>query len=179
MIDAAVITSQRPNNNTDSKIGRKKNNPHALSVSEERFSSCGHPGKDVFRLDSVSSNRHLCSGCKACVDLDGLVRDKVEKGSKIRLQVSKFMFTVFDRTYDLCDLLEMVKDGPKCPIEPSQTSLRACLPLHKSLATDIQANIKATGVTASQKPLFCIEGSAMIESHCPKDVGPGSAACNS
>lgn len=118
-------------------VQASKTNPHALLASEERFSSCGNPSKDVFRIEAVTSNRHLCSGCKACVDLEGVLKGRIEKGSMVRLEISKYFFTLFDKTYDLCDVLATVPEGPKCPIEPTAGGLRACLPLEKTLTTDV------------------------------------------
>lgn len=189
IVDAAANQQQentradkrdQPLRKATSKPARSKhsNNPHALLASDERFSSCGNPSKDVFRIESVSSNRHLCSGCKACVDLEGILKGRIEKGSMVRLEVTKYFVTVFDKIYDLCDVLETDPEGPKCPIEPTAEGLRACLPLDKSLTTDVVAGIRVTGITSSRRPLFCIEGSAMVESNCPREVGPGSYACN-
>ncbi|KAF9349748.1 hypothetical protein BGX26_011990 [Mortierella sp. AD094] len=164
------------NNNGNDQTSKKKPNPHALSASEERFSSCG-TSNDVFRIQSISSNQHLCSGCKACIDLEGALVGTIEKGAKVRLEVSKYYLPVYDQEFDLCQILENVEEGPKCPIKPTNKGLRACLPLDKSLTTDVEAGIRVTGFTESGKSLFCVEGSAMVESQCPKDVGPGSYAC--
>ncbi|KAF9438837.1 hypothetical protein BGZ76_004148 [Entomortierella beljakovae] len=161
-----------------SRLPKKNfNNPHALSVEEERFSSCGR-SSDVFRIQSISSNRHLCSGCKACINLEGFLSDTVSHGAKVRLEVSKYYYPLIDQEFDLCKILEGVKDGPKCPISPTSKGLRACLPLDSSITTDVSADLRVTGYTGSGKPLFCVEGSAMVESQCPRSVGPGSYACN-
>ncbi|KAG0054054.1 hypothetical protein BGZ83_012043 [Gryganskiella cystojenkinii] len=186
-IDAAVIdkviikhnrhVKNRPGQETHWRKEKKKINPHALSASDERFGSCGST-KDVFQLSSVSSNRHLCSGCKACIDLEGRLKGTIDQGSNVRLQASKFFFTVYDETFDLCALLDKAENGPRCPIAPNQDGLRACLPLDKSLTTDISADLVVTATDSAMRPLFCIEGSAMVESTCPSDVGPGSQTCN-
>ncbi|KAF9963261.1 hypothetical protein BGZ70_007536 [Mortierella alpina] len=153
---------------------RHRQHEHALALPQERFSSCGSISSDIFSLQSVKSSQHLCSGCKACVSIEGLLKGRIERGAKVTLKVSKFFFTVLDKTYDLCDLLEKVEGGPKCPMEPTYKGLKACLPLDKSL---ISANIKVSAVDAQQRPLFCIEGTAMVESRCPAEFGPGSVAC--
>jgi len=111
-------------------------NVHALAASEERFKSYGG-SSDVFKVKSISSNKHLCSGCQACIELEGDLQGTVDQGSTIRLQVSKFFFTVYDKTFDLCAMLEMIDNGPRCPLSPNSDGLRACLPLDKSLTTDV------------------------------------------
>ncbi|GJJ70187.1 hypothetical protein EMPS_02536 [Entomortierella parvispora] len=156
--------------------GQARNNPHALSAEEERFKSCGG-SKDLFHIQSITSNRHLCSGCKACINIEGMLQGPVDEGSKVRLTVSKYIFTVFDQTYDLCAMLARIENGPRCPLAPNSDGLRACLPLDKSLTTGISAGIRVAAVDSKQNPLFCIEGSAMVEKDCPRDVGPGSYAC--
>ncbi|KAG0031481.1 hypothetical protein BGZ82_006961 [Podila clonocystis] len=148
-----------------------------MSVNDERFSACGSR-MDMFQVQSVSSNEHLCLGCKACIDIEGILRVPIVKGATVRLQVSKFFFKVMDRTYDLCALLDTVMNGPRCPIEPNHNGLRACLPLDKSLTTDVSATLKVTAYDSLKRQLFCLEGEAMVESACPHSVGQGSLACN-
>ncbi|KAF9549009.1 hypothetical protein EC957_005001 [Mortierella hygrophila] len=151
----------------------------------ERFSSCGNPKTDLVTIASIESSEHLCSGCQACVKIDGILKGKVEKGAVVKVVVTKFFFTVFERTFDLCESLELVSGnegeggaGVKCPIEPTTAEgLRACFPLDKSLPTGISASIWVTGMTAEKKQLFCVQGSAWIEGNCPAEYGPGSAAC--
>ncbi|KAF8949808.1 hypothetical protein BGZ52_004699 [Haplosporangium bisporale] len=152
-------------------------NPHAMSAEEERFSTCGSPATDMFQVSTISSSQHLCSGCSACIDIEGFLRVPINEGATVRLQVTKFFFNVFDKTYDLCALLETIKDGPRCPIAPNQNGLRACIPLDKSMTTDISASLKVTAYDSWKRQLFCIEGDAMVESECPNNVGPGSYAC--
>ncbi|CAO3567407.1 unnamed protein product [Mortierella alpina] len=158
-------------------LSGRRHRQHALALPQERFSSCGSTSSDIFSLQSVKSSQHLCSGCKACVSIEGLLKGRIERGAKVTLKVSKFFFTVLDKTYDLCDLLEKIEGGPKCPMEPTYQGLKACLLLDKSVPTDISANIRVSAVDAQQRPLFCIQGTAMVESRCPADFGPGSAAC--
>ncbi|KAF9990491.1 hypothetical protein BGZ75_001671 [Mortierella antarctica] len=155
----------------------RRHTQHALAAPQERFRSCGSPTSDLFSIQSVKSSQHLCSGCNACINIEGLLKGPIEKGSNVTLKVSKFFFTVIDRTYDLCDLLEKVGGEHKCPMEPTYKGLKACLPLDKSVVTDISADIKVSAVDAQQNPLFCIQGTAMVESHCPAEFGPGSPAC--
>ncbi|KAF9111431.1 hypothetical protein BGX27_004945 [Mortierella sp. AM989] len=183
LVDAAAVKKNdkskgksKGNKGKKDQNTKKKVNPHALSAEEERFTTCGTTN-DVFQIKTISSNQHLCSGCKACIDLDGVLTGTIDKGAKVRLEVSKYYISVFDQEFDLCQILEGVEEGPKCPIKPTDKGLRACLPLDTSLTTDVLAGIKVTGFTSTGKSLFCVEGSAMIESQCPKDVGPGSYAC--
>ncbi|KAG0262559.1 hypothetical protein BG011_010061 [Mortierella polycephala] len=62
LAEAAAV---RHENISKSKSKSEKHNPHALDASKERFSSCGNPYWDVFHLESITSNRHLRSDCKA------------------------------------------------------------------------------------------------------------------
>ncbi|KAF9310699.1 hypothetical protein BGZ91_007024 [Linnemannia elongata] len=151
----------------------------------ERFSSCENPNTDLVNITSIQSSEHLCSGCQACVKIDGVLKENVEKGALVKVVVTKFFFTVFERTFDLCESLGLVPGnegeggaGVKCPIEPMPTEgLKACFPLDKSLPTGISASIWVTGLSVEKKQLFCVQGSAWIEGNCPADYGPGSAAC--
>ncbi|KAF9329663.1 hypothetical protein BG006_007287 [Podila minutissima] len=72
-IDAAAVKTKQPKN-----LGLREmsENPHAIP--------------------------HVCSGCKACIALEGFLQVPIVKGAT-RLQVSKFFF-VMDQTYDLCAL---------------------------------------------------------------------------
>lgn len=111
----------------------------------ERFSSCGNPNTDLVNITSIQSSEHLCSGCQACVKIDGVLKENVEKGAVVKVVVTKFFFTVFERTFDLCESLGLVPGnegeggaGVKCPIEPMPTEgLKACFPLDKSLPTGV------------------------------------------
>ncbi|KAG0281361.1 hypothetical protein BGZ95_004700 [Linnemannia exigua] len=154
---------------------------------EERFTSCGNPVHDTISISSIQSSDHLCSGCKACVRIDGILKERIERGAVVRLQAFKFFFTVLDKTFDLCETLETMGGestgggGVRCPIEPMATGaegLNACFPLDKSFPTGISASLKVTGLTAvEKKPMFCVQGSAWIEGNCPAAYGPGSAPC--
>ncbi|KAF9368849.1 hypothetical protein CPB97_004210 [Podila verticillata] len=172
-IEAAAV-KKRPNILDLRKMSK---NPHVMSAEEERFSTCGSREKDMFQVSKISSSQHLCSGCRACIDIEGFLRVPIDEGATVRLQVSKFFFNLLDKTYDLCALLETVKDGPRCPIAPNQDGLRACLPLDKSMTTGISASLKVTAYDSWKRQLFCIQGDAMVESECPSNVGPGSYAC--
>ncbi|KAK3835808.1 MAG: hypothetical protein JOS17DRAFT_519631 [Linnemannia elongata] len=151
----------------------------------ERFSSCGNSKTDLVNITSIQSSEHLCSGCQACVTIDGVLKEEVEKGAVVKVVVTKFFFTVFERTFDLCESLGLVPGnegqggaGLKCPIEPTTAEgLKACFPLDKSLLTGISASIWVTGMSAEKKQLFCVQGSAWIEGNCPAEIGPGSATC--
>lgn len=111
----------------------------------ERFSSCGNPKTDLVTITSIQSSEHLCSGCQACVKIDGVLKEKVGKGAIVKVVVTKFFFTVFERTFDLCESLGLVPGnegeggvGVKCPIEPTTAEgLKACFPLDKSLPTGV------------------------------------------
>ncbi|KAF9904837.1 hypothetical protein EC991_002265 [Linnemannia zychae] len=152
---------------------------------EERFSSCGNPAHDTISISTIQSSEHLCSGCNACVRIDGVLKERIEKGAVLRLQAFKFFFTVLDKTIDLCETLEAMggalgASGVKCPIEPMATGaegLKACFPLERSYPTDISATLKVTGLTAEKKQMFCVQGSAWIEGNCPAEYGPGSPGC--
>ncbi|KAF8925236.1 hypothetical protein EDD21DRAFT_439397 [Dissophora ornata] len=184
MVDAAAIkkddNAQKNENKENEKSifkSDRNSSPYILSASEERFTSCGNPNKDALRITSITSTRHLCPGCNACISLTGQLKERIEEGATIQIQVSKFI-TVLDKTFDLCSALEAMPDGPRCPIEPTAISLRACFSLNKSFPQDTTADVRITASTATGKSLFCIKGTGMIESHCPKDVGPGTYACN-
>ncbi|KAF9958678.1 hypothetical protein BGZ72_011123 [Mortierella alpina] len=58
---------------------------HALDVSKDRFRSCGKADDD-FSVKTIESSKHLCSGCHACINIEGLLKDPIEKGSKIKLK---------------------------------------------------------------------------------------------
>ncbi|KAG0030644.1 hypothetical protein BGZ81_002380 [Podila clonocystis] len=132
-IDAAAVMKKQSKHLDFRKMSK---NIRAMSAEDERFSACDSR-MDMFQVQSVSSNEHLCLSCKACIDTEGILRVPIVKGATVRLQVSKFFFKVMDRTYDLCALLDTVKKGPRCPIEPKHNGLRACLPLDQSLTIDV------------------------------------------
>ncbi|KAF9430545.1 hypothetical protein BGZ94_006195 [Podila epigama] len=157
-------------------VKRKIHNPHALSAIDERFSTCGS-NNDLFQISGISSNRHLCSGCKACINIEGLLRAPVTQGATLNLEVSKFYIPLFSKKFDLCSLLESVPGTPRCPINPNHNGLRACLPLSSKFITDIPASLRVTAYDASNQQLFCVTGTATIESNCPNTVGPGSYSC--
>ncbi|KAG0062905.1 hypothetical protein BGZ89_010310 [Linnemannia elongata] len=50
----------------------------------ERFSSCGNPNTDLVNITSIQSSEHLCSGCQACVKIDGVLKENVEKGAVVK-----------------------------------------------------------------------------------------------
>ncbi|KAF9898896.1 Cleavage and polyadenylation specificity factor subunit 1, partial [Lobosporangium transversale] len=178
LADGATIKhrdeSKNKNNNIKNKDKDKKDdrnhNPYMLSAAEERFSSCGNPNSDFFKVDSISSNRHLCSGCKACIDIGGSLKGRIEKGAQVRLKITKFFLPVYEKTFDLCSILEDTEGDVRCPIEASNNHLHACIPLDTSIPTNIAASSTLSAVTANYEPLFCITGNAMIESNCPSDA---------
>ncbi|KAK3837507.1 MAG: hypothetical protein J3R72DRAFT_493241 [Linnemannia gamsii] len=184
--------SSKHNKNRISSQAYSRNNQAAFRAyasihrNEERFTSCGNPVHDTISISSIQSSDHLCSGCKACVRIDGILKERIEKGAVVRLQAFKFFFTVLDKTFDLCETLETMggggaAGGVRCPIEPMTTGaegLNACFPLDTSFPTGISASLKVTGLTAvEKKPMFCVQGSAWIEGNCPAAYGPGSAPC--
>lgn len=69
------------------------------------------------------------------------------KGATVRVVVTKFIFTVYDKTFDLCESLGLVPgnesgDGGawavQCPIQPMAVEgLKACFPLSESLPTGV------------------------------------------
>ncbi|KAF9924354.1 hypothetical protein FBU30_005657 [Linnemannia zychae] len=146
---------------------------------EDRFTSCGNPQTDIVAIHSIQSSRHLCSGCNACVKIDGLLKERIMPGTTIRLQAYKFFFTIVDHTFDLCEMLTSLGSPVRCPIEPTNEGLKACFPLDRSLPTDISASIKVTGLSPDKRPMFCVQGSAWIEGSCPDGFGMNSSACHS
>ena len=102
----ATATNTSPSSPLQSKNNQKKPNPHALSAADKRSSSSGN--NDIFRIESVPSNRHLCSGCKACVGSWRRVERTDRKGRRGSVESLKYFFTVFDKAYDRCDVLAYV-----------------------------------------------------------------------
>ncbi|KAF9097253.1 hypothetical protein BGX23_009372 [Mortierella sp. AD031] len=142
----------------------------ATHLHAERFSSCGDPTKGLVIINSIKSSPQLCSGCQACVKIDGELKEQVEQGATVRIQATKtfiFTITVMDETYDLCQNIGTL--GGQRPIPPNANGTYACFPIPTSIPTGITANIKVTGQTVDKKPLFCIQGSAWLDkcAACP------------
>jgi hypothetical protein len=154
-INLSRSLSQKRRRTAKQVLARNKAAFHAYSTSlkkfranGERFLSCGNSKTDIVSLSSIQSSEHLCSGCQACVKIDGVLKEEIGKGASVKVTVSKFIFTVFEKTFDLCESLALVPGNEggdtgaavKCPIKPmAAEGLRACFPLSKSLPTGVSS----------------------------------------